>query len=64
MAGTIVPQRQADESWSESDEIDLTRYLGVLRRRWLQIVLVTVGAVVLMAVAVLVYRQLTAPGRR
>ena len=61
MAGTIVPQRHTEESWSESDEIDLTRYLGVLRRRWLQIVLVTVGVIVLTAVGVLLYRQLTPP---
>ena len=61
MAGTIAPQRHAEESWSESDEIDLTRYFGVLRRRWLEIVLVTVGVIVLTAVGVLLYRQVTPP---
>ena len=61
MAGTIVSQRQAEESLSNTDEIDLTRYLGVLRRRWLQIVLVTVGVIVLAAIGVLLYRQMTPP---
>ena len=61
MAGTIVSQRHTEESWSESDEIDLARYFGVLRRRWLEIVLVTVGVVVLTASGVLLYRQMTPP---
>ena len=47
--------------FSESDEIDLTRYVGVLRRRWRQIVMVTVGVIVFAAIGVLLYRQLTPP---
>ena len=39
----------------------MTRYFGVLRRRWLEIVLVTAGVIVLTAVGVLLYRQLTPP---
>ena len=61
MAGTIASQRHTEESFSESDEIDLTRYLGVLRRRWRQIVMVTVGVIVFTAIGVLLYRQLTPP---
>ena len=45
---SALPQT-GENTWpdSGSDEIDLTRYFGVLRRRWLEIVLVTVGVVVL-----------------
>lgn len=49
--------------WSEaaSDETDLTRYLHVLRERWLEIVLIVLAAVMLTGVGVLVYRQMTSP---
>ena len=61
MSVDSVTEQPPIRSWSEPDEIDFTRYLGVLRRRWLQIVLVTVGVVVLAAVGILVYRQTTPP---
>ena len=53
---TVVPWPD-----SGSDEIDLTRYFNVVRQRWLEIVLVTVGVVVLAGVGVLLYRQMTPP---
>ena len=59
---SALPQT-GENTWpdSGSDEIDLTRYFNVVRQRWLEIVLVTVGVVVLAGVGVLLYRQMTPP---
>lgn len=56
---TLPQTGESPWSDSEADEIDLTRYINVVRQRWLEIVLITVGVVVLAAVGIVVYRQLT-----
>lgn len=56
-----VPRHPADEQWENSDAISLSYIFDVLRRRWLAIVLTTLGAAALAAAAVLLYRQLTPP---
>ena len=61
MSGTFASRRSAEESLLEPDEIDFSRYFAVLRRHWLEIVLVTVVIVVLAAAGILLYRQTTPP---
>jgi uncharacterized protein involved in exopolysaccharide biosynthesis len=61
MSVDSVSEQPRGTQWPESDELDLTRYFGVLRRRWLEIVFITVAVIVLTAAGVLLYRQMTPP---
>jgi uncharacterized protein involved in exopolysaccharide biosynthesis len=54
-------ERPAGAAWDEGDEIDLGRYISALGRRWLEIVLVTLGVVALTAAGVWAYYLLTPP---
>lgn len=48
-------------SWEDADDIDLTRYIAVVRRRWLEIILITMAVIVLTGVSVWLYRKVTPP---
>ena len=45
MSTDSVQRRLPAEQWDSGDEIDLTRYLNVLRHRWQEILLVTLAVV-------------------
>ena len=47
--------------WESASDIDLARYLAVFRRRWLEITLIAFVSIVVAAVAILLYRQVTPP---
>ncbi|MFN8465873.1 MAG: hypothetical protein U0X20_09995 [Caldilineaceae bacterium] len=61
MASNSIPQHSASLPWSETDELNWAHYFGVLRRRWQEILLVTLAAAFLAAAGVLLYRQITPP---
>lgn len=47
--------------WENTDEIDLTRYITALTRRWLEILLVTLTVMAITAAGVLIYRAIVPP---
>ncbi|MFN8465872.1 MAG: hypothetical protein U0X20_09990 [Caldilineaceae bacterium] len=54
-------QEPRSGSLSGADELNWAHYFGVLRRRWQEILLVTLAVAILAAAGVLLYRQITPP---
>ena len=60
MSTDTLPTTPRRDDWAD-DEIDLRKYMAVMARRWLEILLLTGLMVVVVAASVVAYRAVTAP---
>lgn len=59
--GSLQQRTAHEQQWESTDGIDVTRYLIIIKQRWVEVVLVTLMAIVITAAALFLYRSLAPP---